>query len=107
MAVQDRMREHAVLQTIGFSPGRVFGLVMAECLLISAVGGVAGVGVAEGFLAWSRLAVGTEGVTITFAPSATLASVGIIVALGAGVLAGLAPAWKAARAEIVTALRQV
>jgi putative ABC transport system permease protein len=107
MAVQDRMREHAVLQTIGFSPGRVFGLVMAECLLISTAGGVVGVGVAEGFLAWSRLAVGTEGVTIAFAPSATLAGVGIIVALAAGVLAGLAPAWKAARAEIVTALRQV
>jgi putative ABC transport system permease protein len=107
MAVQDRVREHAVLQTLGFSPGRVFGLVMAECLLVSAAGGVVGVGVAEGFLAWSRLAVGTEGVTIAFAPSATLAGIGLAVALVVGLLAGLVPAWRAARAEIVGSLRQV
>jgi putative ABC transport system permease protein len=107
MAVQDRVREHAVLQTLGFSPGRVFGLVMAECLVVSAAGGVVGVGVAEGFLAWSRLAVGTEGVTIAFAPSATLAGAGLVVAVAVGVLAGLVPAWRAARAEIVGSLRQV
>lgn len=107
MAVQDRVREHAVLQTLGFSPGRVFGLVMAECLLVSAGGGLLGVGAAEGFLAWSRLAVGTEGITIAFAPSAALAGAGLVVALSAGVLAGLAPAWQAARAEIVASLRHV
>lgn len=107
MAVQDRVREHAVLQTLGFSPGRVFGLVMVECLLVSFAGGLLGVTVAEGALAWGRLAVGTEGVTIAFAPSATVAGVGIAAALAVGVLAGLAPAWRAARAEIVVALRQV
>jgi putative ABC transport system permease protein len=107
MAVQDRIREHAVLQTLGFSPARVFGLVMAESLLVSFAGGLLGVGVAEAALARGRLAVGTEGVTIAFSPSATLAGAGLVVALAIGVLAGLAPAWQAARAEIVGALRQV
>jgi putative ABC transport system permease protein len=107
MAVQDRVREHAVLQTLGFSPGRVFSLVMAECLLVSFAGGLLGVGVAEGVLAWGRLAVGTEGVTIAFSPSAKLAGAGLAVAVVVGVVAGLVPAWRAARAEIVGSLRQV
>jgi ABC-type antimicrobial peptide transport system permease subunit len=63
--------------------------------------------VAEAALAWGRPAVGTEGVTIAFSPSATLAGAGLVVALAVGVLAGLVPAWRAARAEIVGSLRQV
>ena len=34
MSVQDRINEHAVLQTIGFSGPRVFCLVMAESVLL-------------------------------------------------------------------------
>jgi len=107
MAVQDRIREHAVLQTLGFSPFRVFGLVLSESLLVSLAGGLLGVGLALGVLAWSKLAVGTEGVTITFHPSAGLALSGLAVTALVGALSGLAPAWQAARAEIVASLRHV
>ena len=39
MAVQDRVREHAVLQAIGFTGRRVFGLVLGEGVLVSTAGG--------------------------------------------------------------------
>jgi putative ABC transport system permease protein len=107
MAVQDRVREHAVLQTLGFTGYRIFGLILSESLLVGLAGGLLGVGAALATLAWSGLAVGTEGVTVAFAPSPRLAGVGVAVALGVGVLAGLVPAWQAARAEIVTSLRHV
>jgi putative ABC transport system permease protein len=107
MAVQDRTREHAVLQTLGFSGRRIFGLVMTESLLVSLGGGVLGVGLAMAGLDWSGLAVGTEGVTIAFTPSLRLALTGMAVASGVGVLAGVVPAWQASRAEIVAALRYV
>lgn len=107
MAVQDRVREHAVLQTLGFSGRRVFSLVVSESLLVSLAGGLLGVGLALGTLAWSGLAVGTEGVTIAFVPSWRLALLAGAVAAGVGVLAGAVPAWQAARAEIVTSLRAV
>lgn len=80
MAVQDRVREHAVLQTIGFSGPRIFGMVVAESLLVSLAGGALGVGLALGTLAWAGPAVGTEGVTIAFVPSAGLAGLGLGVA---------------------------
>lgn len=105
MAVQDRIQEHAVLQTLGVRPARVFRLVIAESLLMCLVGGIAGTTIALAVLAWSGLAVGAEGVTIAFRPSLELAISGVMVALGVGVLAGMIPAWHAARAPIVAALQ--
>jgi putative ABC transport system permease protein len=106
MSVQDRIMEHAVLQTIGFSGPRVFRLVMTESVLLSVIGGVVGVAAAMLMLELSSLSVGAEAVTIAFSPSFRLASTGLVVSLIVGVLAGIAPAIHAARTEIVPALRQ-
>jgi putative ABC transport system permease protein len=105
MSVQDRIKEHAVLQTLGFTGARVFQLVVSESVLLSIAGGILGVGAATIVLAMSHLSVGAEAVTIAFQPSWTLAISGIAVSVIVGILAGLAPGWHAARAEIVTALR--
>ncbi|HBO43840.1 MAG TPA: ABC transporter substrate-binding protein [Planctomycetaceae bacterium] len=106
MSVQDRIKEHAILQTIGFSGPRVFRLVMTESVLLSAVGGLLGIACAVVLLAWGSLSVGTDAIVVAFSPSLRLTVVGILVSVAAGALAGLAPAWHAARTEIVTALRQ-
>lgn len=106
MSVEDRIKEHAVLQTLGFSGPRVFQLVMVESVILSILGGTIGVGVAMLVLKLSSLSVGAEAVTIAFTPSLRLALVGIVVSAITGVLAGIAPAWHAARTEIVPALRQ-
>jgi putative ABC transport system permease protein len=107
MSVQDRIREHAVLQTLGFSGPKIFGLVIGESTLISFVGGGIGVALALAVLAYCRLSVGAEAVSIAFTPSWSLAISGLLVSLGVGLVAGIAPAWQVARAEIVTALRYV
>lgn len=105
MSVQDRIKEHAVLQTLGFTGSRVFRLVLGESTLLSLVGGAVGVSCAMVLLAISHLSVGAEAVTVAFQPSWSLAATGMVVAVAVGVLAGLAPGWHAARAEIVAALR--
>ena len=105
MSVQDRVKEHAVLQTLGFTGPRVFRLVLSESTLLSVAGGLVGVSAAMLVLQWSHLSVGAEAVTIAFRPSWSLAATGIIVSAIVGFLAGLAPGWHAARAEIVAALR--
>lgn len=106
MSVQDRIKEHAVLQTLGYSGPRVFQLVMAESVLLSLMGGVIGVITALTVLSFSSMSVGAEAVTIAFTPSINLAVTGVGVALVTGVLAGVFPAWQAARTEIVSGLRQ-
>jgi putative ABC transport system permease protein len=107
MAVQDRIREHAVLQAIGFSGPRVFALVLSEGVMVTLAGGLLGVGAALFVLWWGGIAVGTEGVTIALSPSTWLLGQGLAVSMAVGILAGLVPAWRAATAEVVTALRAV
>jgi putative ABC transport system permease protein len=105
MSVQDRIKEHAVLQTVGFSGPRVFRMVLTESVFLSVVGGIIGVGAAMMMLELSSLSVGAEAVTIAFRPSIRLALMGLVVSLVVGVLAGIAPALHAARTEIVAGLR--
>ena len=107
MSVQDRIKEHSVLQTIGYSGNKVFQLVMAESVTLSMMGGMFGVIIAMIVLQWSSLSVGAEAVTIAFTPSFSLAVTGLGVALLTGLLAGLIPAWQASRTDIVTGLRQI
>ncbi len=106
MSVQDRSKEHAVLQTIGFTGFRVFALVIAESSILSVAGGLIGVTAAMGVLSLAQLSVGAEAVTIAFTPSIRLSLIAMGVATVAGLLAGIAPAWQAARTDIVPALRQ-
>jgi putative ABC transport system permease protein len=105
MSVQDRIKEHAVLQTLGFTGQRVFQLVVGESMLLSLAGGMLGVGAAMLVLQFSHLSVGAEAVTIAFRPSWPLAATGLVVSLLVGALAGLAPGFHAARTNIVSALR--
>jgi putative ABC transport system permease protein len=105
MSVQDRIQEHAILQTLGFTGRRVFQLVVSESMLLSIAGGILGVSAAMLVLQFSHLAVGAEAVTIAFRPSVALLAMGLMVSVAVGIFAGLAPGWHAARAEIVPALR--
>jgi putative ABC transport system permease protein len=105
MSVQDRIREHAILQTLGFTGARVFQLVLSESMLLSLAGGILGVGAAMLVLQLSHLSVGAEAVTIAFRPSTHVAVVSLVISAIVGVLAGIAPGWHAARAQIVPALR--
>jgi len=105
MGVQDRIQEHAVLQTLGCTSYRIFRLVLAESSLVSLIGGLVGVAAALATLQATQLSLGTEGILISFLPSVRLAVTGAMVSIAVGFLAGLIPAWQAGRADIVTALR--
>lgn len=107
MSVEDRIQEHAVLRTLGFSGSKVFGVVLAESTLLSLAGGILGVGIALITLRLSSLSVGAEAVTVAFIPSFRLAGIGLLLALITGMGAGIVPAWYASRTEIVPALRSV
>lgn len=107
MSVEDRIQEHAVLRTLGFSGCKVFTLVLAESTFLSVAGGTLGVGTALVVLKLSSLSVGAEAVTVAFIPSLHLAWVGMLLACVTGICAGIIPASYASSAEIVPALRNV
>ena len=106
MSVQDRIKEYAVLQTIGVRPQRAARLVLAESVILSFGGGVAGTLFATATLAIGGFAIGAEGATIAFRPSISLFATGTLVSILVGFAAGLAPAIQAATVPIVGALQE-
>jgi putative ABC transport system permease protein len=102
IAVRERTGELAVLKAIGYSDGFVLGLVLAESLVIAAVGGFAGLWMARTVVAQDI----TGGLLLLYLPAAALAGGGLL-ALGTGAVAGLLPAIGAMRLEVVDALRRV
>ena len=102
-AVRERIPELAVLKTIGFSNRSVLLLVLAEAVLLVAVGAVVGLALAP--LAM-QLAVTMSGGWIqlpTTLPPETWVT-GLVLMLVFGVLAGVLPALRAMRLNIVDAL---
>ncbi len=101
-AVRERIPELAVLKTIGFTDRTVLGLVLAESVLLIGLGGLVGMALAQGMVAW--MAGYSQGLLPGKAiPSQTwLVALGLVLVLG--VVVGLLPALRAKRLKIVDAL---
>ena len=105
LVVRGRVKENAVLRTLGF-PGRAIGmLVLSEGGMLGLTGGVVGVGMAAAFLRWQSFTMGNEGQTLAIQPDATVIFIGVLAALVLGVLASLWPAFQAMTQPIVKNLR--
>src|SRR5579871_2495554 len=102
-----RQKEIAVRTAMGASHARMVLLLLVESLLLSMIGGIAGLASALGtirlmdrFLPPGLLPVpeiGVDSTVLIFALSITL---------GTGLLFGLAPAWHAAKTDLNTVLKQ-
>lgn len=105
LMVRGRVRENAVLRTLGY-PGRAIGaLVVSEGGMLGLAGGLLGVGLSVAFLRWQSLTLGNEGQTLAIRPDMTVALTGLAAALALGLLASLWPAWQAMTQSIVKSLR--
>jgi putative ABC transport system permease protein len=104
IAVRERVRELAVLKAVGFSDRFVLVLVMAETMVVAAVGGGIGLALAKLF---TLRGDPTRGLLPFFylPPKATI--LGFMLALAVGLMAGLLPALTAMRLRVVDALRRV
>jgi putative ABC transport system permease protein len=103
MTFRERTSEIAVLKTIGFLRGRILFMVLAESLMIAALGGLLGTG---GALAlYAKVNPAPDFFPIFYVP-AWAAAMGFGIALVVGVLGGGLPALQAARLDVVTGLRK-
>lgn len=105
LVVRGRVRENAVLRTLGY-PGRaIMLLVVSEGGMLGLAGGILGTGMAWAFLRWQSFTMGSEGHTLAIQPDAATALVGVFAALALGVVASIHPALVAIRQPIVRSLR--
>ncbi len=106
LSVQDRVRDHAILQTLGYSPRHVALLVLLEGTTLGLVGGVVGAAGAIWFTQ-QRLALTTEGLNVEISSDATVVLVGLAASVALGLIAGVVPAFRASRREIAESFRAV
>ncbi len=101
-----REKEVAVRSALGAKPGRIVRQFLVESMLLSVMGGVAGL----------IVAYGTTGLLLSMAPAnipqlqamrldGTVLAACLIISMAAGVLSGLLPAVKAARVQITERLK--
>ena len=104
MSVLERTREIGVLRALGWRRMQVLKMIVQESLILGAVGGVCGIFLGQGLAKLLGLVPGTFG---AFGPVYTpqLFVQAIMVALVAGAVGGLYPAWRATRMRPVEALR--
>ncbi|MBZ5624530.1 MAG: ABC transporter permease [Acidobacteriia bacterium] len=101
-----RRREIAIRTAIGAAPRRLVRQVLVESLLLSGIGGICGVAVAFGAM---RLILARAPLDIPrldeVHPDARLLLFNFALALAAGLLFGLLPAWRFARTDPQEAMR--
>lgn len=103
MAGRERTRDIGIIKAMGWSDRAAFALLLAESMLLCALGGGLGialaVGTAEGLASGFRMIVPFYEVTHETVGLAAL------ITLGLGLGAGIAPAVRASRLRVVQALR--
>ena len=104
MAVTERFREIGLKKAVGAHTGHVLREYLAEAVLIGFVGGAVGYGLGVALTNLINLAGRSSNLELFLVtPTLTAIALGFAVALGA--LAGVIPAFRAARLDPVTALR--
>ena len=100
-SVRERVPELAVLKTLGFSDGSVLGFVLAETMILCAIGGVVGLGLATvlGYL----IQKGAGGM-MPISVDGGVWALGIAAIILLSIFVGLLPALRAQRLKIVDAL---
>jgi putative ABC transport system permease protein len=103
-AVRERTAELAVMKTLGFTGRQVLGLVLAESLLVTTLGGALGLALATLGSNAARASLQQYLPMMMMTAGAYISASVLIVLLG--LLSGAIPAWQAWRLNIVTALRR-
>jgi putative ABC transport system permease protein len=105
MAVIERRAEFALLSAIGWTGPRIAGRVLIEGLLTAVIG--TAIGIVLGIFG-ARLLVDALGAQAFVSPQITAWDLGraVLVGILVGVLAGLYPAWRAARLSPAHVLAQ-
>ena len=105
MSARERVREYAVLKTLGFNAGHIVGLIAGESLIIAMIVGC--LGIIFTFPMAAAVAAGFPSMFPTFNVQASTIFLALAFSLLVGIAAAIFPAIRSARINIVDGLRQV
>lgn len=101
-AVRERIPELAILKTIGFSDRGILALVLAESVLLLALGGTVGLAISTVAASDLRAKLGAQIPVVPIGGATWLRGIALMIAIG--IMVGALPALRAMRLRIVDAL---
>jgi putative ABC transport system permease protein len=104
MSVAERTREIGIRRAIGASRGRIVRELVAEAGVIGLIGGLVGLGLGA-TVVFVANELGRSSGTVLFDLTPTTAAFALAFSTILGMVAGIIPAWSAARLDPVSALR--
>lgn len=104
LIVRGRVKETAILQTLGFSRKAIAAIVVIEGVLLGVTGGATGIFAAVAYFHFRAITIGNEGLTLAISPDLSVILSGLGVALLLGLLASVYPAWKATSRPLTDSL---
>jgi len=107
MSTRSRIKEVALLKTLGFTSQRVLSIFVSEAVTISMAGGLLGVLVAVPVIAIVTHGFIGLGVPLYMHVNGVTAAISLLISLLLGVVSGYLPAYRASRMNIVEALRHI
>jgi putative ABC transport system permease protein len=107
LSVQDRIKQHAVLQTLGFNGGLIARLIVTEGFMLGLLGGVIGMACAVAAVHFGHFSISSEGMSVHMTAGIGVIAAGLVASALIGVIAGLVPAVQASRREITQCFRAV
>lgn len=100
VSVKERTREIGLRKAVGARPRTILIQFMLEAILVCLMGGLIGVGLSVGLTSVINALTPFQ----AFLPFATV-MLALAICTGVGIVFGLGPAWQAARAQPIEALR--
>ena len=105
LVVRGRVKENAILRTLGYPDAAIAGIVLAEGCMLGLIGGLPGVLLAAAIFRWGGLSLGNEGQVLALQPDASVLAGGVALAMALGFVSSLWPAWQAFRQPLTRSLR--
>jgi putative ABC transport system permease protein len=107
LAMRDRIRDHAIMQTLGWTGPLIGWMVLVEGAMLGLFGGILGAFGSWLTIQYGRFAMTMEGASIEISTSAWTAIIGTGLALALGILAGVTPALRLSRRSIASSFGAV
>ena len=104
LIVRGRLKENAVLRTLGYPSSAIGCLVVSEGGMLGLIGSSVGVGGSALFLSWQSFSMGNEGLTLAIRPDLAVVMGSLLAGSLLGLFASFWPAFQAARQPIIESL---